>query len=165
VRWSPRRPPPCRKRRTASATGTIAYSWIRDSTLALWSLYTLGFDWEANDFFRFIADVAAKSDELQIMYGSTRRATSAKRCSTTSRDTTAPVPCGSENGAFMQKQHDVWGSVLDSVYIHWQSRDRLDEQIWPMLKRLVESALTHWREPDRGIWEVRGSPDTSPRPR
>ena len=46
------------------------YTWIRDSTFALWGLYTLGFDWEANDFFYFIADVAeAATSELQIMYG------------------------------------------------------------------------------------------------
>ena len=45
------------------------YTWIRDSTFALWGLFSLGFDWEANDFFWFIADVAERDDELQIMYG------------------------------------------------------------------------------------------------
>ena len=46
------------------------YTWIRDSTFALWGMYTLGFDWEANDFFYFIADVAeAEEGQLQIMYG------------------------------------------------------------------------------------------------
>src|SRR4051812_10901907 len=45
------------------------YSWIRDSTFALWGLYTLGFDWEANDFFCFIADAAERDPELQVMYG------------------------------------------------------------------------------------------------
>ena len=46
------------------------YSWIRDATFMLWGLYTLGFDWEANDFFYFIADVAeAEEGQLQIMYG------------------------------------------------------------------------------------------------
>ena len=45
------------------------YSWIRDSTFALWGLYTLGFDWEANDYLYFIADVAERDDELQVMYG------------------------------------------------------------------------------------------------
>src|SRR5262249_31441858 len=45
------------------------YSWIRDSTFMLWGLYTLGFDWEANDFFYFIADMAESSEQLQIMYG------------------------------------------------------------------------------------------------
>src|SRR5437762_5980081 len=67
-----------------------------------------------------------------------------------------PIRVG--NGAYNQKQHDVWGAVLDSVYLHTKSRDRLDDRIWPMLVRQVEAALAHWREPDRGIWEVRGDP-------
>jgi alpha,alpha-trehalase len=45
------------------------HSWVRDSTLALWGLYSLGFNWEANDFFYLVADMAEQSDELQIMYG------------------------------------------------------------------------------------------------
>jgi GH15 family glucan-1,4-alpha-glucosidase len=48
--------------------------------------------------------------------------------------------------------------MLDSVYLHTKSRDHLDERIWPILARQVEAALKHWREPDRGIWEVRGEP-------
>src|SRR5207247_2414197 len=62
------------------------------------------------------------------------------------------------NAAYAQRQYDVWGTVLDSVYIHTQSHDRLDERIWPMLKRQVACALEHWQEPDRGLWEVRGEP-------
>ena len=115
----------------ASATGTTATRWIRDSTLALWGLYTLGFDWEANDFFWFIADVAAKSDRLQIMYGVDEESDLSEEVldHLEGYDGARPVRIG--NGAFTQKQHDVWGSVLDSVYIHWQSRDRLDERYGP----------------------------------
>ncbi len=134
------------------------YSWIRDSTFALWGLYTLGFDWEANDFFWFIADVAERGEELQVMYGVDGETDLEERIldHLEGYDGARPVRIG--NGAYAQKQHDVWGAVLDSVYIHTTSRDRLDERIWPILCRLVESALTHWREPDRGIWEVRGEP-------
>jgi alpha,alpha-trehalase len=67
-----------------------------------------------------------------------------------------PVRIG--NGAYRQRQHDVWGAVLDSVYLHTRSRDLLPESAWPMLTRQVEAALEHWREPDSGIWEVRGEP-------
>jgi GH15 family glucan-1,4-alpha-glucosidase len=52
----------------------------------------------------------------------------------------------------------MWGAVLDSVYLHTKSRDRLDDRLWAILCRQVEAALEHWREPDRGIWEVRGAP-------
>jgi GH15 family glucan-1,4-alpha-glucosidase len=69
-------------------------------------------------------------------------------------DGARPVRIG--NAAWDQRQHDVWGVLLDSVYLHARSRDRLDERRWPMLKRQVEAALTHWRDPDQGIWEVRG---------
>jgi GH15 family glucan-1,4-alpha-glucosidase len=48
--------------------------------------------------------------------------------------------------------------VLDSVYLHTRSRDRLDDRVWPVLRRQVENAIEHWREPDSGIWEVRGEP-------
>ena len=71
-------------------------------------------------------------------------------------DGARPVRVG--NSADDHAQHDVWGAVLDSVYIHTKSRDRLDDRIWKMLERQVECALVHWREPDRGIWEVRGEP-------
>jgi alpha,alpha-trehalase len=62
------------------------------------------------------------------------------------------------NGAHNQEQHDVWGALLDSVYLHTKSRDHLPERLWPMLKKQVETALERWREPDRGIWEIRGEP-------
>jgi len=71
-------------------------------------------------------------------------------------DGALPVRIG--NGAYRQDQHDVWGTLLDSVYLHTRSRDALPEQVWPLLKRQVENAVAHWHEPDRGIWEVRGEP-------
>jgi GH15 family glucan-1,4-alpha-glucosidase len=52
----------------------------------------------------------------------------------------------------------VWGAVLDSVYLHTKSTDHIDERVWPILVKLVDAALEHWREPDRGMWEVRGEP-------
>ena len=52
----------------------------------------------------------------------------------------------------------MWGAVLDSIYLHTKSRDQLPDRLWPIIKRQVEAALEHWREPDRGIWEVRGEP-------
>jgi alpha,alpha-trehalase len=62
------------------------------------------------------------------------------------------------NGAFNQNQHDVWGVMLDSIFLHTKSRDHLPERRWPLIRRLVQNAIDHWREPDRGIWEVRGEP-------
>ncbi len=132
------------------------YSWLRDSTFMLWGLSTLGLDREANDFYYFITDLAEGEADLQIMYGigGERELTEETLDHLSGYEGARPVRIG--NGAWDQRQHDVWGVLLDSVYLHARSRDRLDERRWPMLKRQVEAALTHWRDPDQGIWEVRG---------
>ena len=134
------------------------YSWLRDSTFMLWGLYTLGFDREANDFFYFLSDLAEEEPSLQIMYGigGERELTEETLDHLSGYEGARPVRIG--NGAWDQRQHDVWGVLLDSVYLHARSRDRLDERRWPMLTRQVEAALAHWRQPDQGIWEVRGPP-------
>jgi alpha,alpha-trehalase len=135
------------------------YSWIRDSTFALWGLYTLGFDWEANDFFYFVADVAeSEQGTLQIMYGVDGRASLPESSldHLSGYEHARPVRVG--NAAHSQAQHDVWGAVLDSVYLHTKSRDHLPERVWPILVQQVESAIENWRKPDRGVWEVRGEP-------
>jgi GH15 family glucan-1,4-alpha-glucosidase len=134
------------------------YTWIRDGTFMLWGLYTLGFAREANDFFYFIADVAVGQKDLQIMYGigGEHELTEKTLDYLTGYEGSRPVRIG--NGAYNQKQHDVWGAVLDSVYLHTKSRDYLPEVVWPILKRAVECAIANWKQPDRGIWEVRGEP-------
>jgi GH15 family glucan-1,4-alpha-glucosidase len=133
------------------------YSWIRDSTFMLWGLYTLGFDWEANDFSYFIQDVASGEEDLQVMYGvGGERQLDEHELDLAGYEGARPVRIG--NGAFSQKQHDVWGALLDSIYLHTKSRDELPEDVWPVLERQVENAVEAWHEPDRGIWEVRGEP-------
>ena len=134
------------------------YSWIRDSTFALWGLYTLNFDWEATDFYHFVTDVAERDGDLQIVYGIDGRADlpETELSHLNGYEGARPVRLGNE--AYRQRQNDVWGAVLDSVYLHTRSRDRLDDRVWPVLRRQVESAIEHWREPDSGIWEVRGEP-------
>ncbi|MEA2364618.1 MAG: alpha,alpha-trehalase, partial [Thermoleophilaceae bacterium] len=135
------------------------YSWIRDSTFMLWGLYTLGFDWEANDFFYFIADIAEQEDsDLQIMYAidGAGEIPEFTLDHLSGYEGARPVRVG--NGAYRQEQHDVWGALLDSMYLHTKSRNHLDDRIWPIVKRQVETALAKWREPDRGIWEIRGEP-------
>ena len=134
------------------------YSWIRDSTFALWGLYTLGFDKEADGFFEFVADRCADGQELQVMYGigGERDLAESTLDHLSGYEGARPVRIG--NAAFDQRQHDVWGVFLDSVYLHAKSRDRIPERVWPIVVAQVEEAIEHWREPDRGIWEVRGEP-------
>jgi GH15 family glucan-1,4-alpha-glucosidase len=132
------------------------YAWIRDATFALWAMYSLGLDWEAIDFFSFIADMAAGDQDLQIMYGigGERELVESELDHLPGYDDSRPVRIG--NAAYRQRQHDVWGALLDSVYLHSKAADHLDNRIWPILERQVGEALKHWREPDAGIWEVRG---------
>ncbi len=135
------------------------YTWIRDSTFALWGLYTLGFDREANDFFYFIHDVCRDNpNDLQIMYGvgGERHLEEGTLDHLSGYDDAQPVRIG--NGAYDQQQHDVWGALLDSIYLHTRSREQMPEELWPIVIAQVEQAAAHWRAPDRGIWEVRGEP-------
>jgi GH15 family glucan-1,4-alpha-glucosidase len=134
------------------------YSWIRDSTFALWALYSLGLDWDANDFFWFIVDAAERDGDLQIMYGIGGERDLDEHVLDHLRGYEDARPVRIGNGAYNQRQHDVWGALLDSVYIHTKSRERLDDRTWRMVRKQVECALEEWRLPDRGIWEVRGEP-------
>jgi alpha,alpha-trehalase len=62
------------------------------------------------------------------------------------------------NGAFDQRQNDVFGAVLDSVLIHARRSERLPRRLWPIVETQAECATRVWREPDQGIWEARGEP-------
>ena len=134
------------------------YSWLRDSAFLLWGLHTLGLDREADDYFYFLLDLLEEDADLQIMYGigGERELTEKVLDHLSGYDGARPVRIG--NAAWDQRQHDVWGVLLDSVHLHARSADELDERRWPMLARQVDAALEHWREPDQGIWEVRGPP-------
>jgi GH15 family glucan-1,4-alpha-glucosidase len=138
------------------------YAWVRDATFALWGLYTLGLDREADDFFSFIAEVSGANDgerhPLQVMYGvgGERILDEHKLDHLSGYDFARPVRIG--NDAYKQVQHDVWGAMLDSVYLHAKSRDQISDALWPVLKSQAEEAIKHWREPDQGIWEIRGEP-------
>ncbi|MDX5380218.1 MAG: glycoside hydrolase family 15 protein, partial [Actinomycetes bacterium] len=138
------------------------YAWVRDSTFALWGLYTLGLDREADAFFAFISDASRSEDgtlqPLQVMYGvgGERVLTESQLEHLCGYDGARPVRIG--NDAYHQVQHDIWGAMLDSVYLHARTRRHMPQSFWPAVKRLVGQAEQHWRLPDRGIWEVRGEP-------
>jgi alpha,alpha-trehalase len=135
------------------------YTWMRDATFTLWGLHALGLDWEADDFMQFVADVDRNGDgTLQIMYGIDGRQelTESTLDHLTGYDGAQPVRIG--NGAFCQRQNDVYGAVLDSVYLHTKAGGRLPQRLWPVLEDQVRGAIAVWREPDQGIWEARGEP-------
>ena len=135
------------------------YSWIRDSTFSLWALHTLGFDEEAEEFAHFIGDIARSRDgKLQIMYGvgGERDLTERTLDHLSGYGGARPVRIG--NGAFSQRQNDVWGALLDSIYIHSKTVDHIRDENWELIAEAVEAAIEAWPHPDQGIWEARGKP-------
>jgi GH15 family glucan-1,4-alpha-glucosidase len=62
------------------------------------------------------------------------------------------------NGAFNQRQNDVYGAVLDSILLHTRRSDRLPRRLWPIVESQAACAMRAWGEPDQGIWEARGKP-------
>ena len=135
------------------------YTWMRDATFTLQALHWLGLDWEADEFMQFVADVEPTEDgSLQIMYGIDGR----RDLTETTRDDLSgyagarPVRVG--NGAFDQRQNDVFGAVLDSILLHTRQAERLPRRLWPIVESQAECATNVWGEPDQGIWEARGKP-------
>jgi GH15 family glucan-1,4-alpha-glucosidase len=135
------------------------YCWMRDATFTLWGLHALGFDWEADDFMQFVADLERDGDgSLQIMYGlgGERDLTEKTLDHLTGYEGATPVRIG--NGAYQQKQNDVYGSVLDSVYLHTKMGGHIPQRLWPVIESQVGCAISVWQNPDQGIWEARGEP-------
>ncbi len=135
------------------------YSWIRDATFTLWALHVLGLDAEADDFARFIGEICREhGSRLQIMYGigGERELTESTLDHLSGYGGAQPVRIG--NGAFDQRQNDVYGALVDSLYIHSKANRPVPERAWPIVADQVERASEAWREPDQGIWEARGEP-------
>ena len=135
------------------------YTWMRDTTFTLQALHWLNLDWEADEFMQFVADVEPTEDgSLQIMYGIDGR----RQLPETTLDELSgyagarPVRIG--NGAFDQRQNDVFGAVLDSILLHTRRANRLPSRLWPIIETQAECATRVWRSPDQGIWEARGAP-------
>jgi GH15 family glucan-1,4-alpha-glucosidase len=136
------------------------YTWMRDTTFTLQALHFLTLDWEADEFMEFIADVEATEDgSLQIMYGidGRRDLTESTRDDLSGYAGARPVRIG--NGAYDQRQNDVFGAVLDSILLHSRHSNRLPRRLWPIVESQAECATKVWREPDQGIWEARGAPE------
>ena len=135
------------------------YTWMRDATFTLRALHWLNLDWEADEFMQYVADLEPNEDGgLQIMYGiDGRRDLSESTLDHLSGyDGARPVRIG--NGAFDQRQNDVFGAVLDSILLHTRRSQRVPRRLWPVVESQAECAIQAWREPDQGIWEARGEP-------
>ena len=126
------------------------YSWMRDSTFTLQALHFLNLDWEADEFMQFVADLEVNDDgALQIMYGidGRRDLTESTLDHLSGYAGARPVRIG--NGAFDQRQNDVFGAVLDSFLLHTQHSGRLPHRLWPIVQAQAECARRSGRAPTR----------------
>jgi GH15 family glucan-1,4-alpha-glucosidase len=138
------------------------YSWVRDASFTLQALWVAACPDEADKFFDFISHSAAselrRGHDLQIMFGigGERDLTERELPHLTGWRQSAPVRIG--NGAWSQRQIDVYGELLDAAY---RLPDQL-ERLWPetreLLADLADTSAARWKEKDQGIWEVRGEP-------
>jgi GH15 family glucan-1,4-alpha-glucosidase len=135
------------------------YTWMRDTTFTLQALHYLNLEWEADEFMQFVADIEPNEDgSLQIMYGidGRRDLTESTIDDLSGYAGARPVRIG--NGAFDQRQNDVYGAVLDSFLLHTRASNRLPRRLWPIVQAQAQCATQVWRNPDQGIWEARGKP-------
>lgn len=133
------------------------FCWVRDSSFALYALAVLGYSGEAKCFHEFLLRAIARSlPEVRPMYGvdGTMKLDEATLDHLEGYEGSAPVRIG--NGAYLQQQIDVYGQMLDLSLLYKALGGRLDEQYRRLLAAVAKFIAAHWREPDQGIWEMRG---------
>jgi GH15 family glucan-1,4-alpha-glucosidase len=138
------------------------YAWVRDASFTLQALWVAACPDEADQFFDYLADAAAtqvrRGVDLQIMFGigGERDLTERELPHLAGWRDSAPVRVG--NGAWNQRQIDVYGELLDAVHRLPEQLDRLGPTTRHFLADLADAAAARWKEKDQGIWEIRGEP-------
>jgi GH15 family glucan-1,4-alpha-glucosidase len=137
------------------------YTWIRDAAFSLYALLRLGFAEEAAAFMSWLTDRTREwrvgpSGPLQVMYGIDGRAElpEVELTHWTGYRESGPVRIG--NAAAGQRQLDIYGEMIDSIYIYNRHAAPIYHDAWEALRRIVDWLCEHWDQPDEGIWETRG---------
>jgi GH15 family glucan-1,4-alpha-glucosidase len=137
------------------------YAWVRDSSFTMEALWVAACPDEANDFFAFLATAAASSvgpeHGLQIMFGVGGEHDLTERTLPHLEGWKGSQPVRVGNGAWDQKQIDVYGELLGAAHVLADYLDDIDEDTRRFLVACADSAAVHWQEMDQGIWEVRGA--------
>ncbi|MFD5538722.1 glycoside hydrolase family 15 protein [Streptomyces sp. NPDC127079] len=137
------------------------YVWIRDAAFAVYALLRLGFSSEAEAFMGFVTTYISPGDgfasgPLQIMYGIDGRADLGERELTHLEGHCGSAPVRVGNAAAGQLQLDIYGALIDSIYLYDKWAQPVSSAQWDDVTRLVDWVCEHWDQPDEGIWETRG---------
>lgn len=134
------------------------YTWIRDASFTLYALIRLGYTQEAAAFMRWIearCEELNPDGSLQIVYGIDGKHDLTEETLPHLRGYRDSRPVRIGNAAYTQLQLDIYGELLDSVYLFDKYGAPLSFDLWRNLVRLVDWVCGHWQEPDDGIWEMR----------
>jgi alpha,alpha-trehalase len=135
------------------------FCWLRDASMVIKIMTKIGHWRSAENFMNFIIDIVSDKDEkIQIMYGINREKNLRERILThlSGYANSAPVRVG--NAAYKQKQHDIFGILMDVIYQQFKLFDvslQNSEELWTITRSIVRVVSKNWRKPDRGIWEIR----------
>jgi len=135
------------------------YTWIRDSAFMVYALIRLGYTDEAAAFMRWIEQRCTElgpDGSLQVMYGIDGRHKLDEEILDHLEGYRGSKPVRVGNGAYDQLQLDIYGELMDAVYLYDKYGETISYEMWRNLTRLVEWVCNHWQLPDEGIWEVRG---------
>jgi pentatricopeptide repeat protein len=137
------------------------YTWIRDAAFSLYALLRLGFTEEAGAFMDWLTDrlktpSSGAAGPLQIMYGIDGRADLDEETLDHLEGYRGSRPVRIGNGAATQRQLDIYGELIDSVYLYNKYGTPIYHDAWSELVRIVEWVTENWDQVDEGIWETRG---------
>ncbi|MBV9166912.1 MAG: glycoside hydrolase family 15 protein [Solirubrobacterales bacterium] len=131
------------------------YTWIRDASFSVYALRRIGFEEEAGAFLGWVLDTFEHGSAPKIMYTLEGGAVPDERSDPELEGYRRSAPVHWGNGAADQRQHDVYGEVLDCAYQWVRGGGPLEDHLWTRLASLADLAMDAWRDPDQGIWEVR----------
>ncbi|GHO50233.1 glycoside hydrolase family 15 protein [Ktedonospora formicarum] len=135
------------------------YTWLRDAAFSLYSLLTLGFTQEAEQFMGWLDDRTHELHSggclLQPMYGLDGQHDLVEETLSHLEGYKGSAPVRIGNGAYTQTQLDVFGELLDAIYI-FNRYKAISYDLWQHIQSALHWLNDHWQEPDEGIWEVRG---------
>ena len=131
------------------------YTWVRDAAFSVFALRRIGLTAEGDSFLAWVLDIVERGGRPSVLYDLDGNVPQAERVDAELEGYRGSAPVRWGNAAAAQRQHDVYGEILDCAY-QWGARERAPERtLWDRLHRCVEAALHEWDEPDQGIWEVR----------